>query len=87
MSFEVLLHPKVVDFLNKCDKHKRESILKKLNTLKENPRSIGKPLNFYPCWSLRIGKHRIIYKINEEKNTVYVADINHRKEIYTKLKK
>jgi mRNA interferase RelE/StbE len=49
-----------------------------------NPHSVGKPL-FGPlagCHGARRGTYRIVYRIEENTQTVHVLDIDHRAEIY-----
>ena len=52
--------------------------------LATNPHRVGKPLN-EPCdgyYAARRGTYRIIYRINEEKRTVEVHSIRHRRDAY-----
>jgi mRNA-degrading endonuclease RelE of RelBE toxin-antitoxin system len=49
-----------------------------------SPRRVGKPL-FGPlagCHGARRGTFRVVYRIDEEKRTVEVLDIDHRGDIY-----
>jgi mRNA interferase RelE/StbE len=49
-----------------------------------SPRRVGKPL-FGPlagCHGARRGTYRIVYRIDEEKRTVEVLDIDHRGDSY-----
>ena len=56
------------------------------NTLSklENPRSQGKALQgkYKGKWRYRVGNYRILATIIDEKITIYIFDIGHRKEIY-----
>ena len=49
-----------------------------------NPHRAGKPLEepFDGYHSARRGTYRIIYRINEEKHTVEIPSIRHRREAY-----
>jgi len=44
----------------------------------------GKPLQgeLKGLWSLRVGRHRIIYRINREQHLVEVGVIAHRRDVY-----
>jgi len=57
----------------------RNAIEKKLQT---NPIEFGKPLQYSlkGCRRLRVGKYRVIYKI--EGKTVLVIKIGHRDDVY-----
>jgi mRNA interferase RelE/StbE len=50
----------------------------------ENPRHVGKALHGdkQGLWRYRVGKHRIICDIQDEKLTVLVLAAGHRKEVY-----
>lgn len=51
----------------------------------ENPRDIGEALHgekFGEYWKYRVGDYRIICNIQDEKITVMVLKIGHRREVY-----
>ena len=50
----------------------------------ENPRMFGEALkgNLQPFWRYRVGDYRIICQVNDEKITVLILAIGHRKEVY-----
>lgn len=52
--------------------------------LAANPHRVGKPLDepFDGYHSARRGTYRIIYRINEEKHTVEIHSIRHRRDSY-----
>jgi mRNA interferase RelE/StbE len=49
-----------------------------------NPHRVGKPLDdpFDGYRSARRGTYRIVYRINEEKHTVEIYSIRHRRDAY-----
>ncbi|MEJ2699704.1 MAG: type II toxin-antitoxin system RelE/ParE family toxin [Desulfuromonadales bacterium] len=49
----------------------------------KNPRNFGEPLQgeLYPLWRYRIGNHRIIYRIQDERLVVLVLALRHHREI------
>jgi mRNA interferase RelE/StbE len=55
--------------------------------LATNPHRAGKPLDqpFDGYHSARRGTYRIIYRINEDKHTVGIHSIRHRREAYRTL--
>ena len=59
----------------------RKAIEKKLAT---NPIEFGKPLQYSlkGLRRLRVGDYRIIFQIEEEKKTVLIVKIGHRREVY-----
>ncbi len=52
--------------------------------LAADPQRVGAPLRkpFEGQWRARRGEYRIRYRIDEETQTVYVLDIDHRRDVY-----
>ena len=52
--------------------------------LAEAPRRVGAPLvkPFEGQWRARRGEYRVRYRVDEESETVYVLDVDHRRDIY-----
>ncbi len=52
--------------------------------LAENPLRIGAPLRapFMGQWRARRGEYRVRYRIDEATRTVYVLDLDHRRDVY-----
>jgi len=52
--------------------------------LAEDPRRVGAPLRnpFEGQWRARRGEYRVRYRIDDETRTVYVLDIDHRRDAY-----
>ncbi len=52
--------------------------------LAEDPRRVGAPLRkpFQGQWRARRGEYRVRYRIDDEARTVYVLDIDHRRDAY-----
>jgi mRNA interferase RelE/StbE len=49
-----------------------------------DPRALGKPLkgNLAGFWRYRLGDHRVICKILDEKITIMVVRVAHRRQVY-----
>ena len=82
MTFEIVLTNEAENFIKKCDKDIRNRILKSIRRLEDDP-EIEKPLTsiLTGLWSLRIGDYRAIYQIKNNKLTVVVIKIGHRKNV------
>ncbi len=49
----------------------------------EDPRRFGKPfLSIKGAWRYRVGDHRLVCAIQEQKLTVLVLKVGHRRDIY-----
>jgi mRNA interferase RelE/StbE len=74
--------------LNKLDSHLSLRIVKFLRdriAMRENPRTVGKPLqgpHFGELWRYRVGDFRIICRLKDDIFVVLVVQIGQRKEIY-----
>ncbi len=86
-KYRVEYTPKAVKQLIKLDKYTRNLIYawidKNLQDC-ENPRIHGKALtaNRSGQWRYRIGDYRLICKIQDERITILVLEVGHRKSIY-----
>jgi mRNA interferase RelE/StbE len=60
------------------------AVIETLDAIAFNPRRLGKPLRFEldGCWSARRGPYRIVYRIDDETNTVSVLAVAHRADVY-----
>ncbi|MHB1988297.1 MAG: type II toxin-antitoxin system RelE family toxin [Acidimicrobiales bacterium] len=52
--------------------------------LAEDPHRVGAPLRrpFHGQWRARRGEYRVRYRIDEHSQTVYVLDVDHRRDAY-----
>jgi len=81
---ELFFRKAFIDSLNALEKSLKEQVKKKVLSLKNNPK-LGKHLQAEPYFSLRIGKLRIIYRVESEKTII--IDLLKRKHNYRELKK
>lgn len=80
---KAIITPKAIKHYEDLPKPEQKKIKKKIALLENNPLT-GKKLSgeFAELRSLRAWPYRIIYYINEEQNTIYVASIIHRQGAY-----
>ncbi len=72
----------------KLDAHIKERIIKKVDKLLKDPYSgINLEGNLKGYWKERVGKYRIIYKIEESEKLVIFFDVDLRKRVYKRSKK
>ena len=87
MTYRVEFTERAKKDLKKLDKYTASLILgwvrKNLEGC-ENPRLHGKGLvaNRSGQWRYRIGDHRLIVEINDDKITILVLTIGHRRDVY-----
>ena len=82
MSYRVLLHPKAAHFLEKADASVRDQVKQRLRDLENSPERRGERLKHSQFWRVRVGDYRAIYEIDEEKKTVIILFIGHRRDVY-----
>ena len=82
---EIKFDKKAENFLSKCETELFDRIVKKLETLKQNPiphdakRLLGYEL---PTFRVRIGKCRVLYRINYEIKLIIIVNIDKRDRVY-----
>ena len=88
MAWRIELSPGADRDLDKLDPQHARRVLRflfaRLARL-ENPRSIGTALQgqrFENLWRYRVGDHRLICSIEDERLLVLVVEIGHRREVY-----
>lgn len=85
--YQVVFTDKAVKTLKKIDKNVSRMLVawirKNLDGC-DDPRRTGKALigNHSGKWRYRVGDYRIMAEIADEKITIYVVNIGHRKNIY-----
>lgn len=88
MAWSVELAKSADQELSKLDAQHRRRILKFLQqrvAKLEDPRSIGQALQgakLGEFWKYRVGNYRIISRIEDDRKTVLVLRLGHRREIY-----
>jgi len=82
VSYRVLLHPKAAHFLEKADASVRDQVKQRLRDLENSPERRGERLKHSQFWRVRVGDYRAIYEIDEEKKTVIILFIGHRRDVY-----
>lgn len=86
MAWKIEFDASAVKDLKKLPSSEQKKILKAINYVAKlpMPRSTGKTLKgpFGALWRYRMGKYRIICKIEEAKLIILVVAIGHRKHVY-----
>jgi mRNA interferase RelE/StbE len=88
MGWRIEFEQKAMHDLERLEARDARRILRFLQdriALRDDPRSIGEALQgarFTGMWKYRVGHYRILCEIQDEKVTVLVVRIGHRREIY-----
>lgn len=84
MTYQVLLGKTAKSDLQHLEVAWQRRVTKQLLTLTTDPRPSGvtKLRGVENEWRIRVGAYRIIYEIDDEKRTVTVLRIRHRREVY-----
>ncbi len=81
MKFEILLHPKIKDFLDKDPKLKQR-VKEKLILVSENPFSFLEHYEGADCYKLRIGKYRALIDVDFDRKILFIRVFDKRSRIY-----
>ncbi|MEK7762264.1 MAG: type II toxin-antitoxin system RelE/ParE family toxin [Nitrospirota bacterium] len=84
MTYSILLAPPAERQLKALTEPVQKRIVKRLRTLKDNPRPQGikKLAGQDDLYRIREGDYRIVYTIQDKKLIVLVVKIGDRKEVY-----
>jgi mRNA interferase RelE/StbE len=87
LAWAIEFHPDAAKELKKLDRKAAARILKTLETRivpLDDPRTLGASLNgdHEGYWRWRIGQYRVIARIEDEKITILVVRVAHRREAY-----
>ena len=83
MTYSIEIRKKAAKALSRIPEKYRENIITKIKALSTDPHPLGsKNLTSIDGWRIRIGDYRVIYEINDNKLTILVLHIGHRKDIY-----
>jgi len=87
MKYQIVWDKQSKDFLKKIDDKDAQRIIKKINSITENPRRYAETLVEISAYKLRIGDYRALVDIDENKKLLKVLFIGFRKNIYKYLTK
>lgn len=87
MAYRIELKPAAERDLKNIPKTDQKRIVRKINTLGNDPRPPGamKLRRADDLWRIKVGDYRILYQIQDEVSLVIVARIRHRREVYRQL--
>ena len=82
-EYEILFKDSVYKDLKKIPKADLRKILSRIKKLSDDPRPVGcEKLTDQERYRLRQGRYRIVYSIQDDKLTIWVVKVGHRKDIY-----
>lgn len=80
-GYKIFFRKSVWKDFESTPKKELNRILKKIESLSENPRPSGsQKLSGQERYRIRQGRYRIIYSIQDEELTVWIVKIGHRKD-------
>jgi len=82
-KYRIYIKQSAVKELESIPKKDLEKIIKRIQSLSQNPRPHGcQKLSARERYRIRQGDYRIIYSIQEKELTVHIYKIGHSREIY-----
>lgn len=88
MSYDIYYSEHALKEFENLDNSMRHRIKKAIEKLRQFPNlSNIKRLKYtgHEDYRLKIGDYRIIFRVNEKKNEIYILALGHRKDIYDLL--
>ena len=83
MSYSVSIKQSALKSLKNIAREDRPRIIEAIDQLKVNPAAGGVLKGEYSgLRRIRIGSYRVVYEVHDEKLTVLVIRIGHRREVY-----
>ena len=82
-KYDLEVRPSVGKDVGKIPKQDLKNILARIESLRDNPRSVGGvKLSNLEYYRIRQGDYRIVYEIDDRRSLVTVAKVGHRGEVY-----
>ncbi len=78
----IIILPAAKKDLKKLSQDNVETILRKLNSIRDNPLHYIERLKGSSLWKLRIGDYRVILMVSTRDETINVIKVGHRRNIY-----
>lgn len=82
-SYSIIIKKSAEKEFHPIPKKDRMRLIMKIRQLAMNPRPSGsEKLSGQHDWRVRQGDYRIIYSIDENKKTITIQKVGHRREVY-----
>ena len=84
MTWQVIWSEKSLRQLEKIDKKNAQKIYDMVLDCTEDPFGMVLRLTNSPFYRLRVGNHRVILDLQQNKMIIFIVETDHREEIYKK---
>jgi len=83
VNYKIEIKKSATKEIARLPKNVLKRVLTKIQSLSHEPRPSGcKKLTADEKYRVRVGDHRILYSIEDDKLVVYVVKVGHRKKVY-----
>ena len=81
--YDIFVLPQAQKDLDKLEPSAFKRIVKKMRLLSENPRPPGSlKITAEEGHRIRVGDHRVLYRVDDDSRRIYIYRIKHRKDAY-----
>ena len=88
MAYRIELTKSAVKELERLPAKTHDKVVEHLVQLEQNPRVFGsEKLTGIDAYKLRVGSHRIVYEIDDTKETIRIVMVDDRKQVYQRLRR
>jgi mRNA interferase RelE/StbE len=85
VTYTIEITPPVVKALTRLEKHVRQRVVGAIELLSVDPRPPRAKMlrgGEHGWWRVRVGDHRIVYTVQDDRLIVLVVRVAHRREVY-----
>ena len=83
MTYQILILRKAQKELGSLENKIFRRINDAIRNLSKNPRPEGSiKLTNRDSWRIRVGSYRVVYRVDDDQQTILVLTIGHRKDVY-----
>ena len=85
MTYTIKWHPRAQEFLRKCDPTVSSRIVKKVDSIKDDPLIYLDYYSNLKMYKLRVGDWRVLMDIDQKNKVLEILVVDHRSRIYKVL--
>ncbi len=85
MSYNLLIGRNVQKVINQLPTKIYHQVKDLIADLAQTPRPLGcLKLSGEEAWRIRVGDYRVVYEVDDKKQTVSIIQVGHRRDVYNK---
>jgi len=82
VSFKIEWSDEAIRRLRKLDRETIRAVTARVSKLATDPFHYGRPLHGLELWTLRAGRHRVLFTLDLGRGIVFIVTVGPRKTVY-----